>query len=63
MNKEFVVLNIDGKKMNELLHILEEYRDSLSSDDKTKIKKVNNMIRTLENNARFFEETECFDEI
>lgn len=53
MNKEFVVLNINGKKMNELLHILEEYRDSLSSDDKTKIKKVNNMIRTLENNARF----------
>ena len=53
MKKEFVVLNIDGKKMNELLHILEEYRDSLSSDDKTKIKKVNNMIRTLENNARF----------
>lgn len=63
MNNEFVVLNINGEKMNELLHILEEYRDSLSDNDKAKIKKVNNMINTLENNARFFEETECLDEI
>ena len=63
MNNEFVVLNINGEKMNELMRILEEYRDSLSDDDKTKIKKVNNMINILENNARFFEETECLDEI